>query len=221
MNAPAVRPLPDLEPAAPLVLPPQAETVLPSGLTVVAIARRSTPLVEARLWVPMAEVDIAEGALLAQTLFSGTGTRSAAVIAEETQAVGGSLDCGASPDRWLVRGDCLASGLDRLLEVLADALCDARHPSREFSIERDRLADRSRVTLSQPPALAKAELLKRFYGAHPYAVETPDPERVGAVEAEQVRALHERRMRPDGAVLVLVGDLDPDEAIELAGRRLG
>ncbi|MER7209658.1 pitrilysin family protein [Streptosporangium sp. NPDC000239] len=221
MSAQTVRPLPDLEPAVPLVLPPQAEAVLPSGLTVVAIARRTTPLVEARLWVPMAEVDIAEGALLAQTLFSGTGTRSAAVIAEETQAIGGSLDCGASPDRWLVSGDCLASGLDRLLEVLADALCDARYPDHEFSVERDRLADRFRVTLSQPPALARAELLKRVYGTHPYAVETPDPERVGAVEAGRVRALHERRMRPDGAVLVLVGDLDPGEAIELAGRRLG
>ncbi|MBB4915205.1 M16 family metallopeptidase [Streptosporangium saharense] len=221
MSASAVRPLPDLEPAAPLVLPRQAEAVLPSGLTVIAIARRTTPLVEARLWVPMAEVDIAEGALLAQTLFSGTGTRSATGIAEETQAVGGSLNCGASPDRWLINGDCLASGLDRLLEVLADALCDARYPDREFSVERDRLADRFRVSLSQPPTLARTALLRRVYGDHPYAVETPDPERVGAVEAERVRDLHERRMRPDGAALVLVGDLDPEEAIELAGRRLG
>ncbi|GAA3072049.1 M16 family metallopeptidase [Streptosporangium carneum] len=216
-----VRPLPELGPAAPLVLPPQAETVLPGGLTVVAIARRTAPLVELRLWVPMAAVDIAEGALLAQTLLSGTDARSATGIAVELQAAGGALDGGASPDRWLISGNCLASSLDRLLEILADVLDGALHPDYEVSVERERLAHRMRVVLSQPPNLARAELLRRVYGDHPYAVDTPAPERVDAVTAEDVRALHGQRMRPDGATLVLVGDLDPEEAVGLVSRRLG
>ncbi|MGW4424615.1 M16 family metallopeptidase [Streptosporangium sp. NPDC004631] len=213
--------LPDLGPAAPLALPARAETVLPCGLTVVAIARRTAPLVELRLWVPMALVDVAAGALLAQTLFSGTGTRSATEIAVELQAAGGTLGGRADPDRWLVSGHCLASRLDRLLEVLADVLGDAVYPEYEVSVERGRLADRVRVALSQPSHVARAELLKRLYGDHPYAVETPGPERVNAVTAEEVRTLHGRRMCPGGATLVLVGDLDPDDAVELVGRRLG
>ncbi|MEV7010914.1 pitrilysin family protein [Streptosporangium sp. NPDC051022] len=215
------RPLPELGPDSPLVLPPRAEAVLPNGLSVTAIARRSAPLVELRLWVPMAMVDIAEGALLAQTLLSGTGTRSATGIAVELQAAGGALSGTADPDRWLISGNCLASGLDRLLEVLADVLGGAVHPGYEVSVERERLAHRVRVALSQPPNVARAELLRRVYGDHPYAVDTPAPERVEAVTAEEVRALHGRRMRPGGASLVLVGDLDPDDAVELVGRRLG
>ncbi len=215
------RPLPELGPASPLVLPPQAEAVLPNGLTVVAITQRTVPLVELRLWVPMAMVDIADGALLAQTLLSGTDARSATGIAVELQAAGGTLSGGASPDRWMIRGNCLASGLDRLLEVLADVLGGAVYPDYEFSVERERLAHRMRVALSQPPTIAKAELLSRVYGDHPYAVETPAPERVDAVTAQDVRALHGRRMRPGGATLVLVGDLDPDDAVELVSRRLG
>ncbi|MEV8631660.1 pitrilysin family protein [Streptosporangium sp. NPDC051023] len=215
------RALPELGPESPLSLPPQMETVLPNGLTVLAIARPSAPLVELRLWVPMATVDIAEGALLAQTLLSGTGTRSATGIAVELQAAGGTLSGGADPDRWLISGNCLASGLDRTLEVLADVLGEAAYPGYEVSVERERLAHRMRIALSQPPNVAKAELLRRVYGDHPYAVETPAPERVGAVTAENVRALHGRRLRPGGATLVLVGDLEPDDAVELAGRRLG
>lgn len=207
--------------AAPLSLPTWIETALPGGPAVVAVTRRAAPLVELRLRVPAATVDLAAGTLLARTLFSGTGTRSAAEITEGLRAAGGTFTCTTRPDRWLIGGTCLASGLDEALGVLADVLCGASYPGREVSVERERLADHVRVALSQPSHMARAELLRRFYGDHPYGVETPGPERVNAVGAEELRSLHERRMRPGGAALVLVGDLDPDDAVALVSDRLG
>ena len=54
-------------------------------------------------------------------------------------------------------------------------LTGAAYPADEVSTERARLADRIRVARSQPAHLAREALLKRIYGNHPYAVQTPDP----------------------------------------------
>src|SRR5205814_1525036 len=120
----------------------------------------------------------------------------------------------ADPDRLLVSGNSLVDGLPRLLEVLADVLGNATYPADEVGTERDRLVDRIQVAQSQPAHLARVALLKRVYGDHPYAVQTPAAEEVKEVTPVQLLALHAERMHPDGAVLVLVGDIAPDAAID-------
>ncbi|HZM75171.1 MAG TPA: pitrilysin family protein [Candidatus Limnocylindrales bacterium] len=217
----AVLPLPELDTNRPLTLPPQREVTLANGLTVIAIQRPSVPLAEVRLRVPFAEAPLASGAMLAQTLFSGTSTRTTVEIAAELQTVGGALGAGVDPDRLLVSGNALTSGLDRLLELMAEVLHDATYPVQEVTTERDRLADRISVALSQPSHLARVALLKRMYGSHPYAVQTPGVEEVRAVDPADLRALHAERLHPAGATLVLVGDIDLDDAIALAEARLG
>jgi predicted Zn-dependent peptidase len=60
-----------------------------------------------------------------------------------------------------------------------------------------------------------------MYGRHPYAVQTPEPEQVRGVRPAQLRALHADRVKPDGAVLVLVGDISAEKAIDAAAKALG
>jgi predicted Zn-dependent peptidase len=216
-----VLPLPDLNANRPLVLPLQAEVTLPNGLTIIAIERRSVPLAEVRLRVPFAQVTLGASSLLAQTLLSGTSKKSTVEIAAELQTVGGGLVAGVDPDRLLLTGNALVSGLDRLLELMAEVLDDAAFPEHEVETERDRLADRIQVALSQPSHLARVALLKRMYGDHPYAVQTPSVQDVRAVGPQDLRSLHSQRLHPAGATLVIVGDLDPEAALEIAKRHLG
>ena len=213
--------LPDLVPDSKIKLPRQAERTLSSGLTVIAIRRAAVPLVELRLRVPFGRAPLPRATLLSQALFTGTGTMSSVDIAAELQAVGGGLSAGLDPDRLLITGNSLASGLDRMLEILASVLTDAGYPVEEVATERDRLVDHIQVAQSQPAHLARTALLKRMYGRHPYAVQTPEPEQVKGVRPAQLRALHGDRVRPDGAVLVLVGDISPDKAIDAADKALG
>jgi zinc protease len=214
------RELPGLGPTAQLSLPAETETKLHNGLTVIAIRRPSVPLVEARLRLPFAEADLACAALLSQTLFSGTAALSAVEIAAELQKVGGALGAGVDPDRLLISGNGLADGLPRLLEILAEVLERAAYPADEVSTERDRLVDQIQVAQSQPAHKARAALLRRVYGTHPYAVQTPRSEEVKAIEPETLRALHADRLHPAGGTLVLVGDFDPDQALTVAGNAL-
>ncbi|NMO50501.1 insulinase family protein [Actinoplanes sp. TBRC 11911] len=213
--------LPDLIPDAKLKLPTQAERTLSSGLTVIAIRRPAVPLVELRLRVPFGRAPLPRATLLSQALFTGTGTMSSVDIAAELQAVGGGLSAGLDPDRLLVTGNALASGLDRTLEILAAVLTDPAYPNEEVATERDRLVDHIQVALSQPAHLARTALLKRMYGNHPYAVQTPEPEQVRGVRPGQLRTLHGDRVRPEGSVLVLVGDINPEKAIDAAEKALG
>ncbi|MFC7527824.1 M16 family metallopeptidase [Actinoplanes sp. GCM10030250] len=213
--------LPDLVPDAELNLPREAERTLPNGLTVIAIRRSAVPLVEVRLRIPFGRAPLAPATLLSQALFTGTSTMSSIDLAAELQAVGGSLAAGLDPDRLLISGNALADGLDRTLELLASVLTDATYPTDEVATERERLSDHIQVALSQPAHLARVALLKRIYDTHPYAVQTPGPEDVRAVGNAALRDLHAARLRPQGAVLVLVGDIDPDLAIDTTEKILG
>jgi zinc protease len=223
---PAPHTLPDLGANPKLTVPPQAERTLPSGLTVIAIRRPAVPLAEVRLRVPFASAHLARGDVLSQSLFSGTEKMSAVDIAAELQVVGGALGASTDADRLLISGNALASGLPRLLEILGDVLTGATYPADEVATERDRLADRIEMANSQPAHLVRKALLKRVYGRHPYAVQTPTVAQVKAVRSPALHTLHAERLRPAGgagfagsthpagAVLVVVGDIHPEQAID-------
>jgi predicted Zn-dependent peptidase len=121
----------------------------------------------------------------------------------------------------MVAGNGLATGLDRILELLAEVVTGATYPNDEVAIERDRLIDHIQVAQSQPAHLAREALLKRMYGKHPYAVQTPEPKQVRTVRPADLRKLHAERVHPAGAILVLVGDLHPERAIDAAEQALG
>ncbi|HEX6073689.1 MAG TPA: pitrilysin family protein [Micromonosporaceae bacterium] len=209
-------PVPELGPAKELRLPDTAEHTLTNGLTVIVVRRSSVPLVELRLRVPFGKAHLARSSVLAQSLFSGTETMSAVDLAAALQKLGGALSASVDPDRLLVSGNALAPELPRMLGLLGEVLTGAAYPAKEVATERERLADRIRVALTQPSHLARVALLKRVYGRHPYAVQTPEPEQVLAVRPGALKELHSERIHPAGAILVLVGDLDPDRTLELA-----
>jgi zinc protease len=216
----SVRLLPDLQPNRPLKLPDTAERELANGLTVIAVHRPTVPLAEVRLRIPFACARLAEAAVLSQTLRSGTADMSTVDIAAELQKVGGGLSAGVDPDRLIVSGNALVDGLDRLLTILANVLGGAVYPDEEVTTERSRLADRIRVAQSQPSHLARVALLKRVYGGHPYAIQTPEPEQVRDVSPPDLRGMHAERVHPSGATLVIVGDIEPQAALDAAGRAL-
>src|SRR5262249_28247744 len=161
-------------------------------------------LVELRLRLPFERVRldppfVATASLLSQTLFSGTETMSTVDIAAALQSEGGELSAGVDADRLLIAGHGLASGLGRILGILSDVLRGATYPESEVITERARLIDRIQVAQSQPSHLARVALLRRMYGAHPYALQTAAIGDVAPLSTDDLLGLHAARIHPTGA----------------------
>lgn len=208
--------IPELAPSAEFTLPPVHERVLDNGLTILAIHRPSVPLAEVRLRIPFSYADVAVSSVMAQTLLSGTSDKTIVELAAELQSVGGALSAAVDCDRLLLAGNSLVDGLPRLLNTMAEVLQDAAHPEDQVELERERLADRINVARQLPSHLAHVALMKRMYGSHPYAVQTPESDDVEAVTAADVRRMHADRAHPSGATLVVVADLPAEKALDAA-----
>jgi len=197
------------------------DTTLPNGLRVALVRRPGVPMVELRLSLPFAEPaglvinspHVAVAEVLAATLLAGTSRRDRLGVDTQLAAVGAELGASVDPERLVFGGSVLAEGLPVLLDVLADVLTAATYPSHEVDSERGRLVERLAVARSQPGVLAREAVLRRSLGEHPSAKEVPRPSDVATVAAADVRALHARAVVPQGALLVLVGDVDPVDAM--------
>nr|WP_225957347.1 pitrilysin family protein [Amycolatopsis lexingtonensis] len=192
------------------------DTELSNGLRVLAVRKATVPLVEARLWIPFAgddELHPATAEVLAETILTGTARRNRIEIDAELALIGGDIGAGVDPERLVLTGSALADKLPTFLDVLGDVLTGATYAGEEIAREKERLVERIAVSRTQPRTIAREALQKHRYGDHPATREVPKAEDVAVVTPEQVRALHRASVLPRGAVLVLVGDLDPTAVI--------
>lgn len=210
------RPVPDLGEQRAATGLRSVDTVLDNGLRVVVVQQSTVPVVELRLRVPFAGTEHKHAAIaevLAATVLTGTARRDRVAMDTDLALVGGELGAGVDPERLSMGGNALASGFDTLLDVLADALTGAAYRDEEVAGERARLVERIAVARSQPSVIAREALQRHRYGDHPFVRETPEAADVEQVTADEVRALHRAQVLPRGSVLVLVGDVEPDEAV--------
>jgi predicted Zn-dependent peptidase len=180
---------------------------------VLAVRRRTVPLAELRLRVPVGHADPATTMVLAPALLAGGPSPL-------LRAAGGELTAAADVDRLLVSGSCTADGLGAALTELGARLREGHYPADAVARERARVAELARMAGSEPGMVADEALNRRIYGDHPYgrplaATDLP------AVTAADLTRLHAERLGPAGATLVVVGDVDPDEVVALAEERLG
>ncbi|WP_431875147.1 M16 family metallopeptidase [Amycolatopsis sacchari] len=218
------RPVPELGDQRAAADLSHVDTTLANGLRVLVVRKANVPLVELRLRIPFAGADALHAAtaeVLAETVLAGTARRDRIRIDTDLALIGGELGTSVDPERLSINGNALASGLPVLLDVLADVLTSASYVDEEVGRESARLVERLAVSRTQPRVIAREALLKHVYGDHPVTREMPEAEDVAKVTPDAVRALHARAVLPRGSVLVLVGDVEPDEAVRQLDEALG
>ncbi len=188
------------------------ERVLDSGLRLLVVRKPGVPLAEIRLRVPFLSgrpTHPARAALLSDAVLTGTDELDRAELAANVQALGADLSVSVDADRLLFSAGVINANLRRLLELLAGVLTGAAYPTAEVGAERVRLAERLTIARSRAGTVAGEALAARLYGDHPYARDLPQVPDVEAATAAQVRRLHADLVRPEGASLVVVGDVSP------------
>lgn len=220
---------PEPQPPRPVVLPPMPEERLPNGLRVIVAPRTGIPLVSARLLVRAGpETDppgLAGLSSMAATLLSKGATRGgravdATTLAQQAEALGGSLDTGSSWRATTVAMTVTTPKLDAALSLIADV---ARRPTLaadELERARTQSLDSLRVALSSPGTVAGIAARRAWWGDSPYGVSVT-PASLQKISVNDIKAFHARTFRPDQAALVLAGDVDMATALRLARRHFG
>jgi hypothetical protein len=179
-----------------------------------AVRRTGAPLAEIRLRVPSTTAPHTRpAALLAGVRLPAPSGATGSGLPRHCSATG-AASASADADRLGFGGSALTTRLPDLLDLLAEALTSAAYPARDVARERDRLVERLTIARAQPGVLAHEALERRMWGEHPYARDLARPEAVSRVTAAQLRALHDERMAPRGASLVVVGSLAPEKALD-------
>lgn len=207
-------------PVKPAVFPPFQEVVLPNGVRMVLVRSAKQPVLSLSLSVPAGSAhDPAKheglASMMATLLTKGAGGRSAEEIAEAIESVGGSIGASAGPDFLTVGVGALASDAPLAFELLGDVVVRPTFPQAELELARTQTLSGLQLELSQPASIAERTFARALYGAHPYARRAV-PASVQAITREDLTRFHASHVRPQGALLVVAGDITLERARELA-----
>lgn len=206
--------------------PPLRET-LPGGLTVLVRENTATPVVAASLFVRMGsrwetEDDAGVSHLLQQVLVKGTTTRSALVIAETAEGLGGGISASADMDFSELRATALARNWRPMLELLADVALRPTLPAGEIEGERRAMLTALRSRQDQPFPLAMDTLMGRVYGDHPYGRPVLGrPAALERLDRARLVAHHQRFYRRARMILAVSGDVAAREVVAEVRRLFG
>ncbi len=191
---------------------------LENGMQVIVVENRQVPIVSFQLSLdidPVYEGDAKGYVSLAGSLMrEGTTNRSKQEIDEAIDFIGANLSTSS-------RG-MFASSLTRHQDVLLDLMTDILYNPTFPEEELERLINQNKSGLAtvQNDASAMANNVARAvtYGHdHPYGEITTE-ESLDNVDIAQIRQYYEDHFKPNVAYLVIVGDMDVDEARTLTER---
>jgi zinc protease len=197
--------------------------VLPGGAVVIAKESRVTPAVTLHASVragtifdPAPRPGVAH--FVSRTIDRGTIARTADDLAEELDVRGVSLNVSVNRHVLSVVCTCLVEDFDAVLTLLADVVSRPVFPAQEVETRRGEIITLIRQDDDNPAAVAADRLMALLYGPdHPYG----RPPRgtvgsVGQVDRAALAAFHAARFTPSALSLAVVGDIDPQRAIDAA-----
>ncbi len=207
--------------------PKPVEKTLANGLRVIVIERTGSPLVTAQLVIKNGgEVDPPEltglSNMVGDLTTKGTEKRSATEIAEEIEALGGSLYSSTRWDSTRVGVDVMSSKISTAVDILADVVRRPTFKDEEIERLRQQTLDELTVELGEPGSIARYVAARIVFGDAPYGQPLAGtPESIARISRADFLKYHGRWYRPDNAILVLGGDIKATNAFALADRYFG
>ncbi|HLB58877.1 MAG TPA: pitrilysin family protein [Bdellovibrionota bacterium] len=195
---------------------------LSNGLKVTVMEDHSLPEVFFHTYFPVGEVDLYAdqtglGLFLATLLIEGgAASYSRESFAKATEQLGASLSASASYEYFSYEGRALSKDLKNYLSLYRVPLVEAAFEQKEFDrIKRDILSglEQSR---DYPETVLNEYFFDLLFSPHPYGRPLSGyTSTVKRFRRSDVLRLYEEWIKPNGAWMYVVGDVDPKEIKDL------
>lgn len=218
------RPPSPLGPARALTLTPTRER-LANGLQLVVVEDHEQPILVTRLYADASHLGVDQTRaglpVLGRALDDGTTSRSREEIQEWLGERGAFYSSGTVDGAVRVSVVTRSEDAEAAVALVSET---ARRPALpRDGVESSRAAAvRSvRGVFSDPDGLADAYLHHRLLPPDQPGGTLPDPAAVARLTMTDIQELHRRLLVPERSVLLMAGDIGPDEARRLAEANLG
>src|SRR6266404_989975 len=201
--------------------------VLPNGMVLLVAERPAVPIVAVRVFTRAGAVlDPPDRAGLANltgaTLTRGTAKRSGQELDAAIEFVGGSVEAGAGRDGFTVSLSVLKKDLDLGLDLLQEVVLSPAFPDAEVKRKIGEIQAAIKRSEESPETVAARALAPLVNDGHPYARPIEGTaESVGKLTRDDVVGFYRERVRPDTAIVAVVGAITVAEARAAILRRLG
>ena len=160
--------------------------------------------------------------LMAKTLLKGTKTRTAEQIAEQIEAVGGSISSDAGNNSFSVSLDVTKPDLKLGAELLADILLNATMPEKAVAREKEVQIAGIRQEEEQPTTVARNILRTALFQQHPYALRgNGSVESVQKLTPKNLLDFRDRYLVAKNGVVSVFGNVNAAEVKQLFEQALG
>ncbi len=201
---------------------------LANGLTVLLQPSTLARLVTVQVWVKTGSIH--EGVHLGSGLshylehmiFKGTARRPGTALSRCVQEAGGSINAYTTFDRTVYHVDLPSESAELGLDLLADAVFNPLLPSDEAVKEKDVILREIAMTQDEPDQIVAEAVFATAYREHPYRQPViGHREPFQNIPVEALREYHSARYVPNNCVLIIAGDVDPDELKPLIEKHFG
>ena len=191
---------------------------LPCGMRVLVEEVRRSPVVAIQAWVHVGSGDETPSRaglshMLEHMLFKGGGGLGIGDIAREVEGCGGEINAFTSFDHTVLHLVVPSRYFDRGLSVAHDAVMTPHLDPVEFEREKAVVLEEIRRGEDDPSTRLSRAVFAQVYREHPYGRPV-----IGSVESvlglrlEDMRAFHERWYARSNITMVVVGDVDAEQA---------
>ncbi len=155
-------------------------------------------------------------------LMRGTRRRTFQQVFDVLESAGAGLGFGASVHTTGFSGRALAEDLPLLLELFAETVRQPAFPSRQVERLRSQILTGLAIRAQDTEAVSELAFDEALFPDHPYGrPEDGYPETIRAIRCQELNDFHARYYGPRGLVVVLVGAVTPQRALEGVQQALG
>ncbi|RBW54788.1 pitrilysin family protein [Ruegeria sp. A3M17] len=201
---------------------------LDNGMDVVVIEDHRAPVVQHMVWYRAGSADEPVGSsgvahFLEHLLFKGTDTLAPGEFSATVAANGGTDNAFTSYDYTAYFQRVAADRLELMMRMEADRMRNIRLNYEDIATERDViLEERNQRTDNSPRALFGEQMSASQYLNHRYGVPIIGwRHEMETLDMEDALSFYQTHYAPNNAILVVTGDVEPDEVKSLAEQYYG